>query len=94
VSTIEVQEGKAWGSMRKVYQIEIGVLNQLTMLHQSYYAFISNGRQGREMKGTYTYNTFKTQVTIRFCTFKPQCPRRPCKQTELFNDLQNKSAAY
>jgi hypothetical protein len=25
VSTIEAQEGKAWGSMRKVYQIEIGV---------------------------------------------------------------------
>jgi hypothetical protein len=82
VSTIEAQEGKAWESMRKVYQIEIGCWNRLTMLHQSYYAFISNGRQGREIKGTYMYITFKTQVTIRFCTFKPQCPGRPCEQIE------------
>jgi hypothetical protein len=37
------------------------------------------GKNGTEPVKLYTYVTFKTQVTIRFCTFKPQCPGRPCE---------------
>ena len=36
-------------------------------------------KKGTEPVKLYTHVTFKTQVTIRFCTLIPQCPRRPCE---------------